>query len=60
MLANIKGIAPSSVVGFLKTIIEQVQGKAGATGLASVIALALALYSASGYVGVHARLQCHL
>jgi membrane protein len=50
VLANIKQIAPSAVTGFLQTVIQHVQGKAGTASLAAVIGLVLALWSASGYV----------
>jgi membrane protein len=50
VLKNIDAIAPSGATDFLKTIITQVQGKAGAAGIAFVVGLALALWSASGYV----------
>lgn len=49
-LNNIKKIAPSSVNSFLKTVIEQVQGRSGAASIAAIIGLVLALWSASGYV----------
>jgi membrane protein len=50
VLANLKAIAPTAVASFLKTVIEQVQGRAGAASLAAIVGLALALWSASGYV----------
>jgi membrane protein len=50
VLSNIDQIAPSSVTDFLKTVITQVQGKAGAAGLAAIVGLVLALWSASSYV----------
>lgn len=50
VLANIKQIAPSAVTSFLQSVTQQVQGKAGAASLAAIIGLALALWSASGYV----------
>ena len=50
VLNNIEQIAPSGVTSFLKTVVTQVQGKAGAAGIAFIVGLALALWSASGYV----------
>lgn len=50
ILANLKQVAPGAVASFLKTVIDQVQGKAGTAGVAAIIGLALALWSASGYV----------
>jgi membrane protein len=50
VLSNINQIAPSAVTSFLKTVITQVQGKAGAASLAAIIGLVLALWSASSYV----------
>lgn len=50
VLKNIEQIAPSGITDFLKTVIMQVQGKSGAAGIAFVVGLALALWSASGYV----------
>jgi len=55
VLSNIDEVAPSAVTSFLRTVIQQVQGKAGAAGLAFVIGLALALWSASGYVAAFMR-----
>lgn len=50
VLSNVKQLAPGGVSSFLRTIIEQVQGKSGAAGLAAIIGLVIALWSASGYV----------
>src|ERR1700712_2109028 len=50
VLSNIKQIAPGGVASFLNTVVTQVQGKAGAAGIAFIVGLALALWSASGYV----------
>ena len=36
VLSNIDQVAPSAVTSFLRTVIQQVQGKAGAAGLAFV------------------------
>ena len=50
VLSNIDQIAPGGVTSFLKTVINQVQGKAGTASVAAVLGLAIALWSASGYV----------
>ena len=50
ILSNLKQVAPGAVSSFLNTVITQVQGKAGAAGIAGIIGIALALWSASGYV----------
>ncbi|SHF73253.1 membrane protein [Jatrophihabitans endophyticus] len=50
ILTNIQAVAPSGATSFLRTVINQVQGKAGAAGIAFVVGLVLALWSASGYV----------
>ena len=49
-LNNIEQVAPSGVNSFLRTVIEQVQGRSGAASIAAIVGLALALWSASGYV----------
>jgi membrane protein len=50
ILKNLEQVAPGAVASFLNTVINQVQGKAGAAGIAGIIGLALALWSASSYV----------
>lgn len=50
VLSNLKQLAPGGVSSFLRTIVEQVQGKSGAAGLAAIVGLVIALWSASGYV----------
>lgn len=55
VVSNISGVAPGAVTDVLKTIITQVQGKAGAAGIALIVSLALALWSASGYVAAFMR-----
>ncbi|WP_307864726.1 YihY/virulence factor BrkB family protein [Allobranchiibius sp. CTAmp26] len=55
LLANISSIAPGGVTDVLRSIITQVQGKAGAAGVALIVSLALALWSASGYVAAFMR-----
>ena len=55
VLNNLGQVAPGGVKTFLTTVINQVQGKAGVAGLAGIIGLALALWSASGYVSAFMR-----
>ncbi|MDT4925552.1 MAG: rane protein [Pseudonocardiales bacterium] len=50
VLDNVKQLAPGSVSDFLRSIIEQVQGKTGAASIAAVVGIVIALWSASGYV----------
>ncbi|MDT4904232.1 MAG: rane protein [Pseudonocardiales bacterium] len=49
-LDNVNQVAPSGVTSFLKTVIQQVQGHSGTAGIAAIVGLVLALWSASGYV----------
>ncbi len=49
-LDNLSQITPGGVDSFLRSVIEQVQGRAGAASAAAVIGILVALYSASGYV----------
>jgi len=55
LLNNLGQVAPGSVKSFLHSVITQVQGQTGAAGLAGLIGLALALWSASGYVAAFMR-----
>jgi membrane protein len=55
VLDNLGKIAPGGVNSFLRTVIEQVQGKSGAAGIAAVVGIVLALWSASGYVAAFMR-----
>ncbi len=55
VLDNITAIAPGGVTDVLKSIITQVQGKSGSAGIAFVVGLALALWSASAYVSAFMR-----
>jgi membrane protein len=55
VLSNVGQIAPGGVHTFLKTVIDQVQGKAGAAGVAGIIGLVIAMWSASGYVAAFMR-----
>jgi membrane protein len=55
VLTNISGIAPGGVSSFLHSVVSQVQGRAGAAGIAAIVGLVLALWSASGYVAAFMR-----
>lgn len=48
-------VAPGAVSSFLTTVIEQVQGNAGAASVAAIVGLVVALWSASAYVGAFMR-----
>jgi membrane protein len=55
VLDNLRAVAPSGVNSFLRTVIEQVQGRAGAASIGAAVGLIIALYSASGYVSAFGR-----
>lgn len=55
VLDNIGQVAPGGVNDFLRTVIEQVQGKAGAASVAAIVGLVLAVWSASAYVAAFMR-----
>jgi membrane protein len=55
LLDNLRGVAPSGVTTFLRTVLEQVQGRAGAATLGAIFGVLVALWSASGYVGAFMR-----
>ncbi len=55
LLNNLGAVAPGSVSSFLSSVIKQVQGNAGTAGLAAIIGIAVALWSASGYVAAFMR-----
>src|SRR3954468_20272559 len=50
ILNNLGQVAPGGVRSFLHGVVTQVQGHGGTAGLAGIIGLLLALWSASGYV----------
>jgi membrane protein len=54
LIANIGTLAPGGVKSTLNTVITSVQGKSTA-GLAGIIGIALALYSASSYIAAFMR-----
>jgi membrane protein len=55
VLDNVGEIAPGGVKTFLKTVIDQVQGKSGSASIAAIVGLLLAIWSASGYVAAFMR-----
>ena len=55
VLNNLGQVAPGGVHTFLKSVVTQVQGRAGLAGVAGIIALVIALWSASGYVAAFMR-----
>lgn len=54
-LDNVSQVAPGGVRTFFETVLQQVQGKAGAAGVAAIVGIVIALYSASGYVAAFMR-----
>ena len=54
-LDNLRQVTPGGVNTFLRTVIEQVQGRAGAATVAAVVGIVIALWSASGYVAAFMR-----
>ena len=55
LLNNVGGIAPGGVQSFMRGVIDQVQGRAGAATVAAVVGIVIALWSASGYVAAFMR-----
>jgi membrane protein len=55
LLSNVGQLAPGGVKTFLTTVLNQVQGKAGAAGIAAIVGIVIALWSASGYVATFMR-----
>jgi membrane protein len=55
VLNNLDTLTPGGVHSFLRTVIEQVQGKQGAAGIAAAAGIVVALWSASGYVAAFMR-----
>jgi membrane protein len=55
ILNNLGQVAPGGVRSFLHSVITQVQGHGGTAGIAGIIGLLLALWSASGYVAAFMR-----
>ncbi len=55
LIKNLSSIAPGSVRSILTTVLEQLKGGQGKALLALIIGVALALWSASGYVAAFMR-----
>jgi membrane protein len=55
VLDNVGQLTPGSVKSFLSSVIEQTQGRAGAASIGAIIGLALAIWSASGYIAAFMR-----
>ena len=55
LLKNLDGVAPAGVITFLRSVIDQVQGRQSAAVLAVVIGAVVALWSASGYIAAFMR-----
>src|SRR4051794_24883176 len=55
VLNNLGEATPSGVNSFLHTVVSQVQGHAATAGIAGAIGIAIALWSASGYVAAFIR-----
>lgn len=55
VLNNVGQLAPGGVKTFLSTVIDQVQGKAGSAGVAAIVGILVAFWSASGYVAAFMR-----
>lgn len=54
VLANLGNLAPGGVNSFLRSVLTQVEGR-GSAGVAAIIGLLIALWSASGYVAAFMR-----
>jgi membrane protein len=55
LMDNVAALAPGAARDILTTVLEQVRGSAGRAGLGLIIGLAIALWSASGYVAAFMR-----
>jgi membrane protein len=55
LLDNVQDIAPGGASNFLRSLVEQVQGKSGAASAAAIVGILLALWSASNYVASFMR-----
>jgi membrane protein len=55
LIDNLTKVAPTSAKDVLNTALENIQGNRGAAGFAFVFGLAMALWSASGYIGAFIR-----
>ncbi|GGZ89948.1 hypothetical protein GCM10010389_30380 [Streptomyces echinoruber] len=55
VLANLKQLTPGSARDIITRAVEQLQGNAGTGSLVALVSLALAIWSASGYVAAFIR-----
>jgi len=55
VLNNLDSVAPGGVNTFLHSVVTQFQGRGGTAGIAGIIGLVLALWSASAYVAAFMR-----
>ncbi|WP_374984678.1 YihY/virulence factor BrkB family protein [Streptomyces fradiae] len=55
LIDNVATLAPGAVQDVLTSVLEQLEGSQGRAGLALVVGLAVALWSASGYVAAFMR-----
>jgi membrane protein len=55
VLDNLHQVAPGGVNKFLRTVIEQVQGRSGAASIGAIVGIVIALWSASAYVAAFMR-----
>ncbi|MGC2996937.1 YihY/virulence factor BrkB family protein [Streptomyces sp. G35A] len=55
VLDNLKQVAPGSARDIITRAVEQLQGNAGTGSVVALLGLALALWSASGYIGAFIR-----
>jgi membrane protein len=55
LLNNLQQVAPGGVSSFLRTVLEQVQGRSGAATIGAIVGIVIALWSASGYIAAFMR-----
>ena len=55
VISNLGQVAPGSVRSFLTSAIHHVQGRTGTAGIAAVVGIVLAVWSASGYIAAFMR-----
>lgn len=55
VLDNLTNVVPSGVNTFLHSVVQQVQGRAGAASVAAIAGILVALWSASSYVAAFTR-----
>jgi len=55
LLNNLQQVAPGGVSSFLRTVLQQVQGRSGAATIGAIVGIVIALWSASGYIAAFMR-----